>query len=386
MLLVDSVLDGAPASSVDGVPDARDAPPAWAGIDPAVVPADLLRDAAHLHRVTPAVYRHLASAPDAPVAWLETLRGDAKTQVMRHLLAMADLAAVRGVLAGTGCAWAAVKGPVAAECVWPASMMREYYDVDIVVEHRHFADVLDALLGAGFVQVDRNWPLLLGTRRAEIELRGPQGTAVDLHWDIAVPPRLRSAFATNVPAMLARTVPVSVGALHGVPTLDPVDTAVHLTFHAAQGGANRLMWIADVRFAVGRPGFDWELFAQRVRRMRFEVPAALVLARVGRTLGFAEAPPPSVLAPAGGAWGRAARVRDRYVPFPGLPGDEHLGGSLYVCARNSVGASLLQAARYLVEIRESARTGPGAPPLHADVPDPAARRQYLAAVTRGDRP
>lgn len=351
--------------------------------DLGTLPGSSIREAAHLHRVTPAVHRYLARTPGAPAEWVAELRGPARLQAMRHMLALADLAAMRDVLRGIDCPWAAVKGPVAAELIWPAVSMREYYDVDLLVPRARFAQVLDAFLAAGFAQVDRNWPLLQRSRRAEVAMRGPHGSPIDLHWDIAVPPRLRAAFPTDVAGMLNRARERSVGSALRIPVLDAVDTAVHLAFHAAQGGANRLMWLADVRFAVTSAGFDWDEFARRVRAMRFEVPAALVLARTERTLGFVEPVPGEVLAPARGLWGSMTELRDASVPFPGLPGDEHLGGGLYVSARRRVLASGAALVRHAVGAwRAERHPRTGAPPLYADIPDEQARRRYLAAVSQ----
>ena len=342
--------------------------------------------AASLHRVTPAVAGHLAGVaghcePTGPLARAR------HAQLIRHLAAKSDLGTIGQALDRLGTAWATVKGPTLADRVWPRPDMREYYDLDIVVDRRAFGEALAALEAVGCTLVDRNWPMLRSTMRAEIAMRGPLGTPVDLHWDIAVTKDLRRDFATDVDGMLARAVQVELAGGTRTRTLDPVDTVFHLAFHAAQAGANRLMWLGDVWFASGVPGVDGVELAQRAGAAGASVPVSLVLRRTEEVLG----PLGGVLEPlrraSEGAWGHLVRSRDRRSRFPGLPGDPHLGGTLYAAARSGVGPSVAATARIKRTVwrdeRRHARHGSGSHPLRVDVPDALARRGYLHEVQNG---
>ncbi|WP_022882161.1 nucleotidyltransferase family protein [Gryllotalpicola ginsengisoli] len=337
------------------------------------------------HRVTPALARRMRHAPDAPEGWSALLERVRTAQLVRHMRASEDLRILSQTLADGGVPWAVAKGPVAADLIWPSPDMREYYDVDVFVDRHEFPRALELLLAAGCSLVDRNWPELRRTMRAELALKGPAGTHIDLHWDMAVPPKLRSAFRTDMRGMLARSRPATLGSGVGVRVFDPVDTVLHLVFHAAQAGANRLMWIADIHHATALPDFDWGEFAERSAAARTRVPAALVLDRVSRCLGFRTPPPEAVLAPAARFWGALVRRKDDSVPFPGLPGDRHLGGVLFSSARDTVTASAVEAAisgwRTRRTERRVDRHGPEERVLYQDVPDVRARRAYLAAVS-----
>src|SRR5207342_3091634 len=105
-----------------------------------------------------------------------------------------------------------------------------------------FADALQALDEVEFQLVDRNWPLLRSTMRAEVAMAGKYGTPVDLHWHIAVPKNLRLSFDIDIDGMLKRSTLGMLGNGLEVPVLDPVDTVFHLAFHAAQSGGGRLVW------------------------------------------------------------------------------------------------------------------------------------------------
>jgi len=296
----------------------------------------------------------------------------------------ADLRALAEALAPTGIRWVIGKGPAAADLIWPHSDMREYYDVDVFVDARDFGIVLESLLSSGFELADRNWPEMLRTMRAELALTGPAGTHLDLHWDIAVVPELRDAFRIPMRQMLDRAVPARLGSGVDVHVFDPVDTMFHLAFHAAQAGANRLMWIGDIHHASTAEGFEWGELEFRSEAARIELPLALILERVRRTLGFPVDPPASLLKPAEGWWGRLSKRRDERSPFPDLPGDKSRGGLVYSSARPTVRATIRHALASGLRVRQTerrvSRRGPDERILYRDVPDDGARQAYMDAV------
>lgn len=347
-------------------------------------PSHAVLHAGSQHRVTPALHRRMKSADDAPAQWVEHLAAHRHLQLMRHMQAGVDLAGTSRVFAALEVPWTVAKGPVAADHLWPAPDMREYYDLDIFVPARHFETAFSGLLDAGFTLTDRNWPELLRTARAEIALAGPAGTHVDLHWDVAVTPELRRAFRVDLPSMIerARRVRLASGV---VSTFDPADTTHHLLFHAAQAGANRLMWIGDVHYSLQSADFDPDEFLRRVGTTSTTAPTAMVLGRVHRVFGSV---PPRIRAglPAG-LWGVLADRRDARYPFPGLPEDPHQGGHLYSSARSSVSASAGLLVTRMQQARRTEREERAKRPhefadriLWRDVPDASARRAYLDQV------
>lgn len=343
--------------------------------------AEKLLGAGRLHRVTPAVERVVRSWDRPPDGWLPMLTAVKHHQLVRHLRSVAELRGIGAVLDAADIPWVAVKGPVLAGAVWPAPNMREYFDLDVVVDRRRFADALEALTRTGATLVDRNWPEIRRTGWGELSLRTAAGTPLDLHWHIAVPAALRRDFAIDVEGMLDRRRPIELGGAV-VPTLDPEDTVVHLAFHAAQAGANRLMWLADVGFALAAA--DVAQVERRARAAGVWLPVRMVLDRVHRVLGLPEGP-----VPAGGLplWARVTRLRDGRTSFPGLPGDPWLGGAEYAAARTGVLDSAAALVRYRRVVgRHEAERAAGTfveQPLQLDVPDEAARAAYLRDVARG---
>lgn len=361
-------------------------------VQEALFAEDLRRvlDAGVLHRVTPALARALGPT-GAPPRWHDVLGAARQRQTLRHLRALEDLKVTGAALDEAGIRWAVAKGPVLASVVWPSPDMREYYDLDLFVDAGRFADAIDAVRSTGGEQLDRNWPELRRTMRAEIAMRARHGTHLDLHWHVAVPERLRRRFPVDVAGMLRRTRRVRVAPGVAVPTFDAVDTVHHVAFHAAQDGAHRLMWLADVRHAVQDPAFDWDELARRAAASRTTAPVALVLDRAERTVGLGLPPGSPFDRARNGAWGALARHRDRDRPFPGLPGDRRLGGNVYGATRPGLTESAACLVAYTARARRDGwrhrrrETGDGSVerPLQRDVADAVARTEYFARLRPG---
>lgn len=359
---------------------------AGVSLDPSRFIFQQLREAADMHRITPAIARRVANS-SAPEEWKQHLAAARHAQIFRHMLASADLAALGRVLDEHSVTWVVAKGPVASDLIWPRPDMREYYDVDVFVTREHFATALEVLLDEQFLLVDQNWPELARTQRAEIALTGPNGSHLDLHWDMAVTPGLRRAFANDYAGMIARSRPARLSSGVRVGVFDPVDTVLHLAFHAAQAGANRLMWAGDIHYAAQADGFSWEELQTRVRGTRFETPMALVVDRTDRALGFRIPPPSAVLEPGKGTWGRVARRHEAGASFPGLPGDSGIGGNVVSSARSSVASSSVALLNNMVLTtiteRRVRRNGADDRVLRHAIPDQDARRRYLNMVRGG---
>ena len=340
--------------------------------------------AGELHRVTPAIRRRVMAADAAPQGWMEPLDKARLAQLFRHMQAASDLKVIRGAFPDS-IRWAVAKGAVLSDLVWPHSDMRAYTDIDVYVHPADFADALVALEEAGFKLVDRNWPELRRQMRSELALRGPGGMMLDLHWAVVGDAVRRDEARLDLAAMLERTEPRKLGSGVVVPVFDPTDLVLHVAVHAAHSGSNKLMWLGDIHHAVGALAVDWRELDRRVAVSHSIAAVSMTLARVERVFGtrlplrehmrrFASHTP----------WARLGERADRRHPFPGLPGDEALGGRMYSAARRTLAASTFDAAQEAIEVRRIERrirqSGRQENPLDHDVPDHAARKSYLAEV------
>lgn len=332
-----------------------------------------------IHKVAPAVCLHLKDDPTVPDDVAQLLRDRYSAQMVRQLQVQADLVALSEVLDGNGLAWAAMKGPVLAQRLWSRPDLRQYIDLDILVDRRFFGRVLDSLIAAGAEMLDCNWRLVREQVRAEVSLRLSNGTALDLHWHVVNDPKLRREFTFRTEEMLGRAERMSIGDSI-VPALDPVDTLLHLGYHTAHSGGHRLMWLKDVERATADDALDWDLALRRADECGVRLALAVVLARTQRVIGFEKPPPPAALAPARRTlWGWFAASADRWSPAPALPGDKLSGQIVFKSARattvRSVAAAV-GAARH----RHDGIIDPADNPLHVEAGGAAARDAYLQVV------
>ena len=259
----------------------RQTPPVpvdWAGVDP-----DLVLRSSVEHRCAPALYLWLRGQDGVPRQLLDPLRATHRDQMLRHMRRLAELSRVARALDAADISWVVVKGPVLSERLWPRSDMRQYADLDVVVDRRQLGEALDALEEGGATLVDRNWPMIRSTMRGELTLRLPHGTALDLHWHLVNERGERRMFDFPVEEMLARRVPAGLEGLQ-VDTLDPVDTVLHLAYHTARSGGQRLCGSRTSRRRAA-PGVSWDVLQERAARYGCALVLEVVARRCEAVLG-----------------------------------------------------------------------------------------------------
>lgn len=350
-------------------------------------------DAANRHRITPAVYLAVKGV-GLPDAWLAALHTPYEQQLLRHLTTAADLALVTEVLSDQGGRWAAMKGPVLSDCLWPRPDMRQYYDLDVLVDRRRYRAVLNALMERGARLVDGNWPLVATQMRAELSVLLPYGTVLDLHWDLVNEAGIRRQLDLPTDDLLDRVRPVTVGALE-VPTFDAPDTLLSLALHADLAGATRLVWLKDIERAAAVDGLDWDEVGRRAAASGVGLALALALGKTERVLGLgdrvvtgaARGRPGRPLRTAWAAWAPwalAASVADRLVATPGLSDEQHSGQLIYRSVRRTSAQSAAAAWRERRHPPEGWTTARN--PLHQAVDDADARAAYFRALEGVERP
>ncbi|MHB1974797.1 MAG: nucleotidyltransferase domain-containing protein [Acidimicrobiales bacterium] len=339
-----------------------------------------LVQASAAHQVLPLVRRRLVDEGlgDEIVAAGLGAQVEAATMgaVAQHLRVDAELAQLVPLLDAVGAAWVVVKGRVLAELAYDRPELRSYADLDVLVDPRHFGDVVDALERAGATLLDRNWSLLHERGLCEASMQLTHGTYLDLHWHLVTPAAARRGFQLDTAALLARRRMVSIRGI-AVPTLDAEDTLLHVALHGTLSGGHRLSWVKDVERLVARGDVDWDAFVARARASRVTLPVGVMLRRAHRLLG---APVPRAVLgaldhPRAGAIALAAV--ERFATPETLLGTHHTGQILMLTARADTTSTLVAVAG---ELRRKllVRLGGQAPePSHDDDGDPDGRRLYL---------
>lgn len=264
--------------------------------------------------------------------------------VATQLRAAVELAAVARAFESTAVRWLVVKGPVLAEVVYRRPGVRTYTDLDVLVHPDDLGSAVAALEDARFRLVDRNWELISRSGRGEINLEIPGGGLLDLHWHLVNDRRIRRVFDLDVRSMFERARTVDLGGLR-VPTLDEIDTVVHLALHASLSGGHRLVWFLDLQQAVGHCESAPDDLYRRAEAMGVGLVLEVMLSRaahyVDETLEVRAAPGAGTIP----AWSALCRRVSRSAPPLGVTAGRHTGRLVFSSTRSTTGRSVQAALR-----------------------------------------
>jgi hypothetical protein len=221
---------------------------------------ELLLQAAENHGLEPLLAWHLgeSAADAAPPAVAERLQARFARHARSNLLLAGELIRILAGFGAAGIPALPYKGPVLATRLYGNLALREFSDLDILVEPRHVPAARELLLTAGY------WPQLeLSAQQQSAYLRSgcelgfagrERSVVVELHWRIA--PR---CFWKEPPVeqLLERAQSVSLAEAQ-VRALSPEDLLLVLALHAAKHLWRGLGWSCDVAQLLRRfPALDW---------------------------------------------------------------------------------------------------------------------------------
>jgi hypothetical protein len=246
--------------------------------------AQLAQHAA-LHRVVPflAAGVRTSEVPVSDEAAASLARTHA-TRTAAHLRVLADLERVRSSLSARSVPFLIVKGPVLAEHLYPSPDLRTYEDLDLLIPPGSFERAVDALREGGSLLIDRNWALTRADTRGQLHFQLPMGTLADVHWHLLNRESVRDGFAITTDDLFERSREVDVGG-RSLPTLDRVDTLLHVALHAALSGGDRLIWLKDIERALVVDQPPWDAVIERARAWKAGRSVAITLNRARRSLG-----------------------------------------------------------------------------------------------------
>ncbi len=227
---------------------------------------ELLLEAAEVHGLEPLLAWHLGeSAADVvPPAVAERLKARFARHARSNLLLAGELVRILGSLQAAGIPVLPYKGPVLAAGLYGNLALREFSDLDILVEPRQVPAAREVLLAAGYrAQIELSARQQSAYLRSGCELGfvGREGSiVVELHWRIA--PRCYWQ-EPAVEEFLERAQSIFLGEAQ-VRTLCPEDLMLVLALHAAKHLWRGLGWICDVAQLLRRfPALDWAAVERR---------------------------------------------------------------------------------------------------------------------------
>jgi hypothetical protein len=150
------------------------------------------------------------------------------------------------------------KGPTLAALAYGDLGLREFGDLDLLIDRRDLMNAQELLISQGYQP-----EMLLNTAQAAIFAEAcnvmaywnsEKEISVELHWELS-PKYL--PYSPDFDRLYQRLIPVCPGGQPAM-TLAPEDLLLYLCAHGAKHAWARLCWIADVGYLIHKhPGLDW---------------------------------------------------------------------------------------------------------------------------------
>ena len=215
-----------------------------------------------------------------------------KANVQKNLLFTGELLRLLGLFQQNAIPIAAFKGPVLAHSVYGDISLREFSDLDVIVQEADLSKAEDILTARGYQAdfPDRDYRSAFLSYQGQYAFRHSNtGISVDLHW------RLSSkgvAFPLQSAEIWPRLEKVTIAG-RTVPTLAHDDLALFLAAHGTKEGWRSLIWVCDFAELLRKyQDIDWVAVLDRAQRSHSSRPLLLAIVLASTLL---DAPAPVAL-------------------------------------------------------------------------------------------
>jgi hypothetical protein len=199
----------------------------------------------------------------------------------REMLKLLDLFESKGIPA------LSFKGPLLAEFAYGNVALRQFSDLDILVQNRHFGRARESLLSRGYrFGVPLNWlqihfPTFLG-RKDNILVKQESRIIVELHRQLS---GNHFRFPLDLKELLPRLQTTYIGGRR-VRCLPPEEMLSYLCLHGSRHSWERLLWICDVAELIrSHSQMNWKAIIEQARKLGGQRTLALGLMLARDLLG-----------------------------------------------------------------------------------------------------
>jgi hypothetical protein len=226
---------------------------------------------AEAHCVRPQLIRALRDLDwiSVPPEARQSLSGFLRLHKARSLFFAGQLVQVADQFSQRAIPFATFKGPSLAAAVYGDLSLREYNDIDIIVQKKHVAQAEEILGCLGYKSVAgssafrRAFLSYQGQFALLREMRESPKLAIDLHWDFAC---AHVPFPLSPREIWSNLEKADIGG-RAVPTLGRSDLALFLAGHGTKEGWRCLGWVCDfAMFIETHPDLDWTRLLERARQ------------------------------------------------------------------------------------------------------------------------
>lgn len=242
---------------------------------------DYLLSLARGHRVMPLLSWNLRDVPpeDVPPGVLQQLEGHFRSNSLRNLSLTAQLIELIDALEAQGIPSIPYKGPSLAASFYGNLALREFIDLDLLIQRHDVARAGDLLGSLGYERLEALTPAqeeaFLRSQREHVFVRRDGGGTVELHW--ALTPK-HFAFSLDPRLLWERAERTSLGR-RTVLTFSAEDQLLSLCVHGSKHLWQRLGWICDINELVRvRTDIDWSRLLRSAKGLGSERMLLLGLA------------------------------------------------------------------------------------------------------------
>lgn len=238
---------------------------------------EYLHSTAACHGVTPLLYHSLnKTCPEAvPQTILKQLRDYFHAHSLHNLFLTQELLKLLNLFQANGILAIPFKGPVLAASAYGNLSLRQFCDLDILIQEPDLPKATDLLISQGYqpppqlaeAQEKPYFQFEQFLESAKYQgsydfLHNNKEVAVELHWSLT---RKDFAFPVDFKHLWKHIEPVSLAGMT-VPNFSPEYSLLYLCVHGSKHCWERLAWIVDIaQLLQTHQGIDWEQVMKQSR-------------------------------------------------------------------------------------------------------------------------
>lgn len=219
------------------------------------------------HCVTPLLYRHLSeTAAPVPAQILRQLQQAHNENTNSNLFLTGELVKLLRFLEANKIQVVPFKGPTLALAAYGDISLRQFADLDILINQRDLPKIKQLLIDQGF----KPHPPLSHQQEAALtrfdsawNFVNAKNVMVDVHWHLV---EGHFGCAIDTDSLIDRLQPLTIAGQQFL-TLSNEDLLSVLCLHGFTHFWDRLGWVCDVAGLLEREKIDWQLLMQNAERL-----------------------------------------------------------------------------------------------------------------------
>jgi hypothetical protein len=239
----------------------------------------------YAHGVFPLVYAtlklHGANVPNAVIQSMKSHNMDIAKQ---NMLMSTELIKVMKLLEANAIEAIAFKGPALAQQAYGNITLRQYVDLDILVDEADLQRALNALKTQEYTLDEALFQKVIDAPSIfhDVTLSAKNSIQIELHWKL-----FSDEFQTNIETLNIKENLDEVELLnHKLKSFQKEVLILYLSIHGAKHNWERVEWLVDIVRFIEKNGIDWEKLTELMHKTRTSKIMLSTLYLCHKVLGF----------------------------------------------------------------------------------------------------